>query len=208
MAESQQSVSDLAADANSRAKAAVAKMREEHRERLLRVIDRRLPYLLRKRFSAEDILQNMYLEGVRRYPKFVAKEPPVRPYVWLHGLALTCISEAFKHAMRERRRANRDRSWPDASSVILLPPDSVTGPSTALRRQEIREAVRKVLASLSKQHREILQLRKLDELDFDEIAELLGIARNAAFQRLHRALKAFRETWKNLFPQWSVSHVS
>ena len=53
--------------------------------------------------------------------------------------------------------------------------------------------VRQALAELDEQEREVLMLREYDQLSYDEIAQLLGIAVGTVRSRLFRARLALKD---------------
>lgn len=59
--------------------------------------------------------------------------------------------------------------------------------SLHLGKESFEEEVRPALQKLSKSDQEIIRLRFCEKLAFEEIGEILGISRNTAIVRLHRA---------------------
>lgn len=55
--------------------------------------------------------------------------------------------------------------------------------------------VRDVLAGLSADHREVLMLRDLHDLDEKTVARMLDVSAGTVKSRLHRARRRFREAW-------------
>ena len=49
------------------------------------------------------------------------------------------------------------------------------------------------LASLDADHRAVIVLRDIESFDYEEIAEILGVAKGTVKSRLHRARMALRE---------------
>lgn len=60
---------------------------------------------------------------------------------------------------------------------------------------ETASDVRDVLERLSPEHRAILVLRDLEELDEQSVAAILGIPAGTVKSRLHRARRSFRRLW-------------
>lgn len=55
--------------------------------------------------------------------------------------------------------------------------------------------VRDVLAGLSPEHREVIVLRDVQDLDERTVARMLGISAGTVKSRLHRARRRFRDAW-------------
>lgn len=54
------------------------------------------------------------------------------------------------------------------------------------------------LRQLSESNRELLILARYQEMDYEDIAELLGIELGAARTRVHRAMKELRDVFMNI----------
>lgn len=167
----------------------------EHRERLLRLIVLRMPPVLQRRLSAEDVLQDAYLHCGKRM-EFLQAQPEVPIYAKLRKIALQTMTDLERRhlgagkrdAMKESSPA-QDESALDAWARFA---DTISSPRTHLLRMERQAMARRVLASLSERDREILELRHFEELGNLECAAVLGIEPKAASIRYVRALQRFR----------------
>jgi RNA polymerase sigma-70 factor (ECF subfamily) len=65
-------------------------------------------------------------------------------------------------------------------------------------RAELRGALEAAVAALSPRRREVFLLRMLDDLSYDEIAEVMGTTRQTVANQLSQALGALRETLADL----------
>ena len=72
-------------------------------------------------------------------------------------------------------------------------PGKVDAPSDEMERQERAQGVMDALGRLSPEHREILVLREMDNLDYETIGEMLELAVGTVRSRLHRARSQLRE---------------
>jgi RNA polymerase sigma factor (sigma-70 family) len=125
------------------------------------------------------------------------QERKLTPYAWLYRIALDCLFEAWRRETRACRDQRRDMPWPEQTSIQLglgLRAGG-TSPSEAAVREELRERVRAVMASLSNQDQEVLWMRHYDQLSFKEIGMVLEISENAGTVRYARALRRLREQW-------------
>ncbi len=69
----------------------------------------------------------------------------------------------------------------------VLPPSLGINPEKVYARAELRDQITKALDSLSEKHRTIIVLREVDGLQYDEIAEVLGIPEGTVMSRLFHA---------------------
>jgi RNA polymerase sigma-70 factor (ECF subfamily) len=181
--------------------AALGKMLEEHRPRLLAMLRRRINSAP---IDPEDILQETLLLARRRWQQF-KEQARMTPYAWLFRLALDCLIEEW----RRRNRAGRDREMPlpEHSSILMVGAilGSTTSPSQAVAREEFQQQMRQILSMLKPGDREILWLRHYDELSFKEAAAVLGVPQYTAAKRYVRALQRLKELWQQCHPNSEVS---
>jgi RNA polymerase sigma-70 factor, ECF subfamily len=63
---------------------------------------------------------------------------------------------------------------------------------------DLRKALERAIAALPSRRREVFQLRMLDDLSYDEIAETMGTSRQTVANQLSRALATLRERLAHL----------
>lgn len=123
--------------------------------------------------TAADVLNETILVLWRR-----SGEVPVGGEVaWAIGVARLQLANALRSMRRQERLVAR---------IIAVdpPPEAVPEPAGDGVTAEL---VRRALASLRPAEAEVLRLSAWEELDVAEIAQVLGISRNAVSLRLHRA---------------------
>ena len=98
-------------------------------------------------------------------------------------LALDAVEKAKIHAEREAEVADYQR----ATISSPAPADE------ALDRRQRVEAVRRLISQLPEVQRTIIELRDIEGLRYDEIAQLTGISETQVKVYLHRARKKIRE---------------
>jgi RNA polymerase sigma-70 factor (ECF subfamily) len=177
--------------------AILAKLCQEHHDRLLGFLDRRMDPRLKARIGAQDLLQEAFLVARRKWPKFRASG--MTPYAWLYGIARDSLIEAWRRHLA--RGIEEEMPWPERSSEQMVRGlvGSLTSPSEAMARRELQGRVRQALDNLSPTDREILWMRHSDDLSHREVAAVLGISEAAAMQRYSRALRRVIRVWRDLF---------
>lgn len=97
------------------------------------------------------------------------------------------------------RKRNRHKVIPltfedeDGESEYLEIPDETYSPDAQTEQKQLRESVRKGLSELPAQQREILVLREIGGLRYDEISQQLNIEEGTVKSRIFRARKKLCE---------------
>ncbi len=168
----------------------------EYRERLHRLLVLRMPPILQRRLSVDDLLQETYLACGRRVD-FLKAEPEVPMYVKLRLIALQTLTDVERHHLAAAKRDAMKEMSPEDDVAVADAwahfADTISSPRTHLERLERQAMARRVLSQLSEHDREILELRHFEEMGNAECAAVLGIEQKAASIRYVRALKRFRE---------------
>ena len=168
----------------------------QYRDRLQRLLVLRMPVVLQRRLSVDDLLQETYLACGRRV-EFLKTEPEVPMYVKLRRIALQTLTDAERHHLAAAKRDAMKEMSPEDDVAVADAwahfADTISSPRTHLERLERLAMARRVLAQLSEHDREILELRHFEEMGNAECAAVLGIEQKAASIRYVRALKRFRE---------------
>ena len=168
----------------------------EYRERLQRLLVLRMPPILQRRLSVDDLLQETYMACGRRVD-FLKAEPDVPMYVKLRLIALQTLTDVERHHLAAAKRDAMKEMSPEDDVAVADAwahfADTISSPRTHLERLERQAMARRVLSQLSEHDREILELRHFEEMGNAECAAVLGIEQKAASIRYVRALKRFRE---------------
>ena len=91
----------------------------------------------------------------------------------------------------QRHRAAAGPSLNDEDTYLAIADDTAT-PQELTERSELREQIEAGLQSLSPEHREVLVLRELHQLSYEEIAQTLDLDTGTVKSRISRGRKALR----------------
>jgi RNA polymerase sigma-70 factor, ECF subfamily len=153
--------------------------------RLLALIRLRLGKDLRSRLESRDILQATLLKSLEHLNDLNGNETRSL-MAWLARIAEHEIRDCADFHHRQRRDAARESALDDAAPLPALT-------RSALSRVILNEQAAQLetaLESLSETHREVIVLRKFEELSFAEIATRLGKSEDACRMLLARAMTA------------------
>jgi RNA polymerase sigma-70 factor (ECF subfamily) len=144
---------------------------------------RHIYYLVNSVSEAEDLTAQTFLqawEAVDRY------EDRGVPFVsWLLRIAHNL---AISH-LRSRREGNQLHEG-------LMDQDSLRNPEKVTERQADEERVRQAILQLGHEQRQVIILRFVEDLEYPEVAEIVGKSVAAVRVIQHRALCALRKLMK------------
>jgi RNA polymerase sigma-70 factor (ECF subfamily) len=149
--------------------------------------------ILRNQEDAMDVTQDAFVKVHRNLEKFQGSSSF---YTWLYRIVVNlCIDRK----RRAKKAINVD--YDDAISHQEQPHQvgptlasvSIAGPAKELARKELREKMQLALDKLSADHREILVLREVEGMAYEEIADVLEIAKGTVMSRLFHARTQFKE---------------
>lgn len=144
--------------------------------------ERRLLYYLRRIASppldAEDVLQDVWLTVIR---KVAALDRPEAFKSWLYRIA-------HNRAISRRRAQRETASLDELNGEELSSPESeeTEGSFAGYEPSDVHAG----LERLSPDHREVLTLRFLEDLSYQEIADVVGASLGTVRSRLHYAKRA------------------
>lgn len=141
--------------------------------------------MLRNAAEAEDIAQRTF---IRVWKASSTYEPSAKFSTWLFTIERHLI---FNETRRRLRKPTTSLdSSPDTCPDTVDP--SVGAPDEALSQREIERAVDNALAQLQPKARMAIQLRRFEEKNYEEIAEILRITVPATKSLLFRARQELR----------------
>jgi RNA polymerase sigma-70 factor (ECF subfamily) len=164
---------------------ALEQLYERIAPRLLAYIRLRMGRDLRARLESRDILQAALLRSFEHLGDFRGSDPRALA-AWLARIAEREIADRADYHHRGRRDAAREEPLDEGAGV----PAPVRSALTQAILDEEARALEAAMDSLSDAHREIILLRKFEELSFSEIARQLGKSEDACRMQLARAMTA------------------
>jgi RNA polymerase sigma-70 factor, ECF subfamily len=183
---------------------ALGELFSHYRDRLGRMVQFRLDGRLKGRVATSDVLQEAYIDALKRLPHYQAA--PGMPFLlWLRWVTMQRLVEVHRQHLGARMRdVGREVSF-DAGGPLAASSEKIaefigdfTSPSMAAERAEGLEQLREALEDLDPADREVLALRHFEELSNQEAAAVLGIQPAAASKRYVRALERLKGALEKL----------
>ncbi len=150
--------------------------------------------LLRNPQDAEEVTQDAFIRAHRGLDNFRGDSAFS---TWLYQIATNLARNRYWYWWRRKRDQSLSLDAPlgaDNENTIadLIPAEQET-PEDATVTQEFVNRVAECMEMLNEKHREILVLRNVRNLSYEEIAEILGISVGTVKSRIARARESLRE---------------
>jgi RNA polymerase sigma factor (sigma-70 family) len=142
-------------------------------------------WIARDSDDAEDLVQETYLKALRSFASF---QPGTNFRAWIFQiLRNTFLSSRTKFERRMTETLDSDEGEPE------LAVDTET-PETILINRSDSQLLQRAIDDLPVHYRETLLLCEVEEMSYQEIAQILSIPIGTVMSRLARARKAVRES--------------
>jgi RNA polymerase sigma factor (sigma-70 family) len=166
---------------------AFAELYERHESRVFNLSYR----ILGSRDDAADATQEAFVGVLRRLPQLADRDLAFGSYV------LTSARNACYDLIERRKRTQPSDEIPESATPMgggvggggmgFDPGDPEDDPERNVLLEARTEEIRLANLELPERQREVLALRELEELSYDEIAELMDMNRNSVAQLISRA---------------------
>jgi RNA polymerase sigma-70 factor (ECF subfamily) len=131
-----------------------------------------------RQIQTDDLLQEIWVSVFRALPKL---NDASSFRAWLFSIARARICREFRRRTLDFQplaEAQLEAAAPDAGEVVDV------------------EALHQHLGELSEEHREALALRFIEEMSYEEIAQVTGHSLGTVRSRIHYAKRALRRAWE------------
>jgi RNA polymerase sigma-70 factor (ECF subfamily) len=147
-------------------------------------------YLMHNAADAEDAAQECYLRALRHFDSY--RGPAMKP--WLLTILRNVCNAEFARRGKEVVAANfsGEEETTPAAPLWQEAPDS---PESALLREQDGAAIQRLVAALPYPFREVIVLREINALSYQEIAQVAGVPIGTVMSRLARARAMLRAAW-------------
>ena len=145
--------------------------------------------------DADDIAQEVFVKAYRNLRTFAGR---ARFTTWLYGIMLNTV-RSFWRKRKRRATLSLTPHGEDGERPTADPPDTGDGPAELTEKREQVEAVRAAIAGLDDDLREIIVLRDIQGLSYEDLADSLGVPAGTVKSRLHRARHALKRRLEPLF---------
>jgi len=136
--------------------------------------------------DAEDLTQDVFLKIYSNLGSFDMGRGSLQ--VWITTMTRNLLVDNFRRSKNLRATGSLDDGWESAEE--LKPIDRLVtrdpSPHEMAARKELEKMVQQALAHVSVELREAVILRDLQDMDYKEIAQVLGIPEGTVKSRISR----------------------
>ena len=141
--------------------------------------------------DASDVVQEVFLKIFRNISNFRAQSSLK---TWVYRIALNEAQNRRRWFGRHRRHeVDLDREDDHARSIQDSLSDNASSPFDLMLGTETQERIEEALQKLSPNFREAVVLRDIEELSYDQIAEILNLNMGTVKSRILRGREALRK---------------
>lgn len=155
---------------------------------------RLLVRMLGRRDEAEDMAQEVFVQVFKAIDQF---RGDAKLGTWIYRIAVNLCKNRTKYLARRRAEAQEELE-PLAERAALGEARGVTsselaGPDQLVEGYQVEAIVKLCITELDTEFREVLVLRDVEDLTYEEIGQITGLAEGTVKSRLHRARAMLKE---------------
>ena len=139
--------------------------------------------MMRNEDEALDLSQEAWVKGWQRLRQFQGESSFG---TWMTRIVINlCLDHLRKH--KRQRTESLDEINEEAGGVERQMPIVTVNPTEGLERLELRQRIDRALGQLSYEHRTVLVLHEFEELEYKQIAKVMGCSIGTVMSRLFYA---------------------
>ena len=143
-------------------------------------------HMLRNEAEAEDVVQDAFILALTRLETFHGNSAF---FTWLYRIAYNvAVSRIRRRKPTVSLTANANDDSRSFDFEGNAPP-----PDDRMSRSEDVEQLQNAMGRLSEEHRTVLVLREMQQLDYDAISEVLELPIGTVRSRIHRAREQLKQ---------------
>jgi len=153
--------------------------------------------MVRREDDAWDLTQDGFLKAWKSIRNFRGQ---AQFYTWLYRILMNVTIDWLR-----KKQVQSGTEFDDAIGLNNIEPASVTtprselAPAVRLADKEIRSRIDAAVQRLTPEHREVIVLREIEGLDYQEIADQVGISIGTVMSRLFYARRKLQTMLRDVY---------
>lgn len=154
-------------------------------------------HLIQNETEAWDLAQEAFIKAWRALPNF---KLDAGFYTWLYRIAHNVAYDWLrKKKIQGDGEFDDERTEHRAAAGAETTPRGDAAPDMALRNAELGHRIQAAIAKLSPEHRQVIVLREVEGLAYEEIAAIVPCSLGTVMSRLFYARKKLQEQLKDVY---------
>jgi RNA polymerase sigma-70 factor (ECF subfamily) len=148
--------------------------------------------------DAWDLAQDSFLKAWKSIARFRGQSSF---YTWMYRIVMNVTIDA----MRRKQVKGGGAEFDDSVQLKEIDPASRTVPHAdalpheRMEHKEIRSRIDAAIAQLSPEHRAVILMKEIEDMQYNEIAEALGCSIGTVMSRLFYARKKLQSSLRDLY---------
>src|SRR5690348_15388303 len=151
--------------------------------------------------DAWDLAQDSFFKAWKSINRFRGQSSF---YTWIYRIVMNVTIDW----LRKKRVKGAGLEFDDATQLRQVDPASKTLPKTEalpfemMQRNEIRARIEKAIDQLSPEHRAVILMKEIEDMQYHEIAEALGCSIGTVMSRLFYARKKLQSLLRDIYERF------
>jgi RNA polymerase sigma-70 factor, ECF subfamily len=151
--------------------------------------------------DAWDLAQDSFFKAWKSINRFRGQSSF---YTWIYRIVMNVTIDW----LRKKRIKGAGIEFDDATQLRQVDPASKTVPTTEalpfemMQRNEIRARIEKAIDQLSPEHRAVILMKEIEDMQYHEIAEALGCSIGTVMSRLFYARKKLQNLLRDVYERF------
>ena len=146
--------------------------------------------MIRNDADAWDLSQDVFIKAWKALPNFEGRSAF---FTWLYRIAHNVTYDWTRKKKISSSGEFEDYMIDQADPGGLANPKATDSPDTNLEREEVRNRITRAIDSLSIDHKEVILLKEVEGMSYQEIADSIGCSTGTVMSRLFYARKKLKE---------------
>ncbi len=153
--------------------------------------------MIRNDADAWDLAQDVFVKAWRALPGFEAR---AGFYTWLYRITHNTTYDWLRKKKVRGDVEFDDGVALDAEAGSVTSPRETPAPDAKMEHRELGDRIEQAIASLSEDHRQVILLKEVEGLSYQEMADVIGCSLGTIMSRLFYARKSLQNMLSDLHP--------
>jgi RNA polymerase sigma-70 factor, ECF subfamily len=159
---------------------------DRYRGRIINLVCR----FINDRERAQEIAQEVFLRVFIHRERY---RPSGKFSTWIYTIAVNLAKNEIRRRVRAKGVVSLDGLLEATGDSGRFLADHGARPDRKVRQREIQEWVERAMSAIPEKYREVIILRDVQQLSYEEIEQVLGIPGGTVRSRINRARAALQE---------------